>query len=151
MPDDPEPSDDETTEQRFRKLRAELEAMDLPDIPSDADADKLASRSLHVDLPEVPDVSAVTSKAWQAKERFEAGKKEAERRQRNDGDSARGLGFGLTVAYTIVGVPMLFILVGWFLDSRMHTDVYRGMGALVGSVLGIVAAIAQINCHSQPK
>jgi F0F1-type ATP synthase assembly protein I len=150
MPDDPEPSEEETTEERFRKLRSELESMRLPDLSNESEPDN-SSDPLHVELPPVPEVHELTSSAWKSKEKYDAQKRETEKRQRGEQDSARGAGVGLSIAYTIIGVPMFFILVGWFMDAKLKTETYRGLGALIGSVLGIVVAIAQINRNNQRK
>ncbi len=56
-----------------------------------------------------------------------------------DAESTRGLGVGLTIAYAIIGVPLVGFGAGWLLDRAM------GGGTLwqaLGTVFGAVAAIA---------
>lgn len=70
---------------------------------------------------------------------------EASRRARDDADSARGLGVGLSIAYTIIGLPLLGVGVGWLIDTRLGTQTYRSIGVLLGSVLGIVGALVLLS------
>ncbi|MCX7800194.1 MAG: AtpZ/AtpI family protein [Fimbriimonadales bacterium] len=72
---------------------------------------------------------------------------EKKRRGRSSlGDSAHGVGYGLTIAYTILGVPMLGVLVGWLLDQRAGSgQFFTGLGVIVGSVLALVAVAIQIS------
>lgn len=71
--------------------------------------------------------------------------KETSRKLRDDAQSAKGLGVGLSVAYTIIGLPLVGVAIGWIIDTRMGTQTYRSIGVLLGSVLGIVGAIALLS------
>lgn len=66
---------------------------------------------------------------------------ETERKQLSDGESARGLGVGLSVAYTIIGLPLAGVVIGWLVDQRLGTQTFRSLGVLLGSVFGIAAAL----------
>jgi F0F1-type ATP synthase assembly protein I len=87
----------------------------------------------------------VESRAAEAKAAQEALRSEAERIGAADGDSARGLGVGLSIAYTIIGVPLLGVLVGWIVDSQLGTNVWKGLGMLIGAVIGIALAFVFLN------
>lgn len=71
--------------------------------------------------------------------------RETSRKLRDDAQSAKGLGVGLSVAYTIIGLPLLGVAIGWAIDTRMGTQTFRSLGVLLGSVLGIVGAIALLS------
>ena len=67
------------------------------------------------------------------------------RKQKSDQDSSRGLGVGMTIAYTIIGLPLFGAGVGWLLDQRNGTTMWVGIGTLVGGVLGVLAGITIMN------
>ncbi len=141
------PSDAEIAE-RLRKVREELSQMEgLPELPED----RIPQLKPAPDLPPVPDfdqqLSDLEARAEAAKQK-RAGQIRTEKRQmERDAESHRGLGIGLSVAYTIIGVPLLAIAIGWAMDNAQGTNVYRGLGALIGSVVGIVFAIVLLNKH----
>lgn len=55
--------------------------------------------------------------------------------------SARGLGLGLTVAYTFIGCPLLGALIGWGIDQWRHTDIYKGIFMMVGAAGGLALVV----------
>lgn len=61
-----------------------------------------------------------------------------------DPASARQLGIGLTVAYTVLGVPLAFYGVGWLLDQGTGDDQWRTNLTFVGAVLGVTAAVIML-------
>jgi F0F1-type ATP synthase assembly protein I len=139
-----------------------------------ADDDKLIDRDGNVDEEEldrrIRDLGLDESPAEQAKEKVERidddfelrlrqledraakhrvireGKKQEETRKRvNDAESAKGLGVGLSLAYTIIGTPIIGIAIGWLIDLQTGTQNYRSIGAIAGMILGIFAAIVIFN------
>ncbi|MEJ5170374.1 MAG: hypothetical protein WHU10_05250, partial [Fimbriimonadales bacterium] len=87
-------------------------------------------------------MEALGTRARQARGEHERSK---ERSKPSLGDSAHGVGYGLTIAYTILGVPMLGVLVGWILDQRAGTgQLFTGLGVTIGSVVALVAVAVQI-------
>jgi F0F1-type ATP synthase assembly protein I len=137
------PSDDDIAE-RLKRVRAELEGMDLPELPEGQIPQLRAA-------PPTPEyearLRALEEKIDQAKTQRAAKQRADERRLQSDSESHRGLGIGLTVAYTIIGLPLFGIGVGYLLDRSLGTQTYQGIGALVGSVLGVVGAIVVLNRH----
>jgi len=67
------------------------------------------------------------------------------RRQKGEQDSSRGLGVGLTIAYTIIGLPLFGAAIGWFVDGRTGGTTWVGVGTVIGAVLGVIAAISIMN------
>jgi F0F1-type ATP synthase assembly protein I len=63
-------------------------------------------------------------------------KREESRKQENDRDSARGLGIGLSIAYTLIGCPILGLIIGFLLDGPTGMT-YKNWGVGLGSLLGI--------------
>jgi F0F1-type ATP synthase assembly protein I len=66
-------------------------------------------------------------------------------------ESYRGLGVGLTVAYTIIGFPLLGMGIGWLVDRNDPARMSIGIGALIGSVVGVGAAIWMLNRHQSRR
>jgi len=60
-------------------------------------------------------------------------------------EAARGLGVGLSIAYTILGVPLVGLAIGWALDSHYQSNVFKGLGTVSGAVLGIILAFWMMN------
>jgi F0F1-type ATP synthase assembly protein I len=77
--------------------------------------------------------------AKQEKERLR--KRHAER----EGEASRGLGLGIAIAYTIIGVPLLGALVGYFIDNAMGTKTWVGICVLIGAVLGVGMGLVLMN------
>ena len=71
--------------------------------------------------------------------------RDKERRQRGERDSSRGLGVGLTIAYMIIGLPLLGAGIGWLIDGRAGGTMWIGIGTVIGGVLGVFAAISIMN------
>ena len=60
-------------------------------------------------------------------------------------DAMSGLGVGLHVAYTIMGVPLGFAAVGWALDKVLGTTFLLSTLTLAGVVIGLFVAIYSLN------
>jgi F0F1-type ATP synthase assembly protein I len=174
MPDEPkdsqsphdEPSEEEL-ERRLRKLigddpdsdtallppsmqpPAELDELELKLQEIDqriADAGQVGrAKAAGFDADLETDLQRVESKAAEAKAAQEAARQDREKKGISDGDSARGLGVGLSIAYTIIGVPLLGVLIGWIADSSMGTTNWKGIGMLVGVVVGMALAFVLLN------
>jgi F0F1-type ATP synthase assembly protein I len=146
----PEGPDDEEIAARLQRVREELSQMEgLPELPED----KIPQLAATPNLPKVPDFDErlrdLESRAQAAKDRRESKARTEARRLANDAESHKGLGLGLTVAYAIIGVPLFGILVGYGLDSANGTNMFKGMGALVGSICGIIGAVVILNRQNQ--
>ena len=81
------------------------------------------------------------ARADNAKERLVESEREKQRRYAAERDSAKGLGIGLTVAYTIIGLPLAGVGVGWLIDRGLGTTSGKGIGVLIGAALGMVMAL----------
>lgn len=104
-------------------------------------------RDLHPDLSERLDKLDSRVKEVQL---ARLGRKAAEQKRAiAESDSARGLGIGLTVAYAIVGVPMLGALIGWLLDSSQGTTKYTGPSVVIGAALGMAMGLFLISRASR--
>jgi F0F1-type ATP synthase assembly protein I len=65
-------------------------------------------------------------------------KRQMERKQESDRDSARGLGIGLSIAYTLIGCPILGLIIGFLLDGPSGSMTYKNWGMGLGCLLGIM-------------
>lgn len=122
--------DEEELDRRIRELGLDASPTDNAKAEADKIDDEFAAR-----------LQALEDKARKQKLIRENTARETQRRQNSDASGTRGLGIGLSVAYTIIGMPLFGVAVGWFLDERSGTLIYRNLGVLIGSVLGIVGAI----------
>ena len=75
----------------------------------------------------------------EAKDRFEKRKKIEDQRIRSEGEAARGAGVGLSVAYTIIGLPLFGFGVGYAIDRFA-----MGGGTKWQSILGLVGAFVGV-------
>lgn len=118
--------------------RPEERAEEPQDAPSDPVLDELDAR-----------LARLQQRAREAR----ADHEEKKRGKRSSlGESAHGVGYGLTIAYTILGVPMLGALIGWLLDQRTGAgQFYTGLGVIVGSVLALLAVAIQISRFEKLK
>ncbi len=76
---------------------------------------------------------------------------EKSREMKSDREAARGLGLGLSVAYTIIGLPMFGLAVGWLLDKNTNSNIFKPAFVVGGAALGIVIAIVMLNREQNRK
>ena len=144
MPDEPE---DETTEARFRRVREELRAMELPHVSDEeidarlGDSEKRARPS----VPDLPDVDDLELRTRRARLSHDRAKGEEGGRLADDAKASKGLGIGLSIAYTLLGLPMVGLGVGFLLDRLLGTTAWKGIGTVAGAVGGIAFAVMILN------
>jgi F0F1-type ATP synthase assembly protein I len=134
-----EPEEEESTEAGFRRVQEELRAMELPEMPDDEVEARLEAIR---DRPsgEIPDfedsLTRLESRSAKARvvhnkaKNTEVGKADSNRK------SSRGLGIGLAMAYTMLGLPLVGALLGFLLNR-----VFPGPWIMVGVVGGFCAGI----------
>ena len=140
MTDEPKPEPTpESDDERLARLLGELD-----------DSNRAAFEEARRQVSEADDefeerLSKLEKRASDAKQVREAQQRETERKQASEQESAKGAGVGLQVAYMIMGVPLLFAGIGWFIDRSQGTGVFVGVGTLVGAVIGIAMTIYTLN------
>lgn len=82
------------------------------------------------EFPEVPD--------WEFKRPQIPG------HQPHDASGYLGLGVGLSVAYTLVGMSLAGFGIGWLIDRGSGSYIAQGIGTLLGATIGLVAGIYTI-------
>jgi F0F1-type ATP synthase assembly protein I len=132
------PSDNEIAS-RLEAVRDKLK-VDL----SDAD-EKLAEilDSATIPTPEDPDhakLLELSAKADALKNKRTAQQAEAARENRIAQDSNQGLGAGISIAYTILGVPLVGGIIGVVLKNQTGNPIWVSVCGLVGMILGLVGA-----------
>ncbi len=80
------------------------------------------------------------AKASQVKDTRDAQAAQVKKTEKQTDDGSRGLSVGLTVAYTILGLPLLGAGIGWFIGA-----VAMQIGILVGAVVGLAMAVTIVN------
>lgn len=96
-------------------------------------------------------LDALKASAQQARHGFSGTRRVSEKEERLTRESTRGVGVGLAIAYAIVGIPMLGAFVGWAIDARTGSFVWRSVLAVAGMILGIVAAVVMINRTNEDR
>lgn len=81
---------------------------------------------------------------------IEAGRK-SDQVLKQDAESYRGLGMGLTIAYTILGFPMLGAGIGWLIERNNPGGGAMGIAVTVGCFVGVGAAIWMLSRQSQDQ
>jgi len=96
-------------------------------------------------------LNALEERARQQKLLRDNQKREENRKMESSRQSARGLGVGLSIAYTLIGLPLIGVAIGWFLDSRTGGTAYKGIGAVAGTALGIVMTVLLLSRADRQK
>lgn len=86
-------------------------------------------------------LKAVETKAVEHKRKRETVKAQESKRSALDAASTKGLGVGMTVAYAILGMPLVGAGVGWLIDQRLGISMWQGILMLVGAVAGIAFTV----------
>jgi len=131
-------------EERFGRIKEQLktEAMSLQEIPDEVagplvpplpDFDKLGELDRRAD--------ELRTRANESKRRLEVATKRDEKTLKSEQEAARGLGFGLQVAYTIIGMPLLGAAIGYGIDVALKTTVWKGNVSVLFMAIGVGWAI----------
>jgi len=132
---------DEDIQARFEKIREELKSFELPNLTEE---EELQEKLQHVQsaptisrMPEVPELNI-------PKRNTTGPAKDGTPGNYN----YRGLGVGMSAAYSLIGAMIVGYGLGWGYDKLFHANYGQVIGALIGSVLGIASAIWVINKDS---
>ena len=127
----PEEESEDELQERLRRLIGDEPSSraELPDIDEEMDAR----------------LDALRQKAQQTRGAYESKKAEENRRLEQDSEAHRGTGVGLSIGYTIIGLPLVGALVGYLVDNAMKTHYWVGLLTLLGAAVGIVMAVVMLN------
>jgi F0F1-type ATP synthase assembly protein I len=137
------PSDD-SIEERFGRIREQLQAdaLTLSEIPSEIDGPLVAPLPDNDKLAELDrKAEELRKRAGESKRRLEVATKRDEKTLRSEQEAARGLGFGLQVAYTIIGMPLLGAAIGYGIDFALKTTIWKGNVSVLFMAIGVGWAI----------
>lgn len=153
MSTDPHEPDEEELEERLRKLLGEAEEGDeskLDDIElqlrdveqklESSQGDRQGKEALF-DAEFEDRLQKLHDRAESMKSKRDAVEAERTRHTVAEQASARGLGVGLSVAYAIIGLPLLCAGIGWLIDRSAGGNTGKALGAVIGLAIGIVVAI----------
>ncbi len=157
MPDEgPEPSEEEL-EKRLQRLLGEAEAADsehldqielkLRDVESKLDLHTEARKEKEglFDAEFEERLQALHDRADKAKQRKTVTKGGYGGEIRTDPETARSLGLGLSIAYTIIGAPLAGAFIGWLVDKYAGTTNGKGIGVMVGAAVGLLMAFLMMS------
>ncbi len=136
QPEKPKLPSDDDIQARFSKIRDDLKNMELPELPDDkelrAKIDKVTQGPVASRMPDVPEMNI---------------NRPAKKTVTGTPGSYnyRGLGIGMSAAYSLLGSMVVGFGLGWAFDKYTHNNYGMVVGSLLGSVLGIVSAIWMIN------
>ncbi len=116
----------------------------LPDVDENADQSEL--NEVEVELDERLKKLETSAKAARANEHLRIGDQAQQRKA--DRSAALGLGVGMSIAYAIIGMPILGFFVGMLLENSSILANGKMIGALVGIVLGFGFMIIQLRRYS---
>ncbi|MFW5697189.1 MAG: hypothetical protein ACOCX1_01360 [Fimbriimonadaceae bacterium] len=69
--------------------------------------------------------------------------------RRSTQESSKGLGVGLTVAYVIIGVPLVGFGVGFLIDRATGSEIWGSTLGLLGAFAGVALTIYIVNRSNQ--
>lgn len=136
----PSEQEDEDLEARFPSFRSGGDDTEDPEA---------ASRRRLVFPEEDPEFSerleALHARADQVKTARETKTATEKRTQTQSQEESRSLGMGLSIAYTLIGLPVVLALVGWLIDRQLGTNAWKAGMAFAGMVIGLVHAVMMLN------
>lgn len=121
--------------------------MELPEMPDEAVDERLREMQAKgpLDLPDVPNVDALERRTTQARTSHNVAKAQEASRLASDSKASKGLGVGLAIAYTLLGLPMAGLGIGFLVDHLTGSNGWKGIGTVVGAVAGIAFAVMMLN------
>ncbi len=90
-------------------------------------------------------LASLENRAATARKHQEIKKAEDERRMKSDQSSASGLGVSLSIAYSIIGLPVAGFLIGLLIIRQGGSSSWRDGLILVGAFAGVFYAIFMLN------
>jgi F0F1-type ATP synthase assembly protein I len=81
----------------------------------------------------------------QSQQRRRSKSEQTERTLKSDREAARGLGVGLSVAYMIIGLPLVGYGIGYLIDRQTGNTVASGLLTVLGAALGVGMAVWTVN------
>ncbi|MCW5938459.1 MAG: hypothetical protein KF884_07090 [Fimbriimonadaceae bacterium] len=124
----------EADQEKLRKIEAEIERLGRETQFADPHDREFESR-----------LRGIEEKAESARVRQRGAEIERNRSSSVGGDSGRGLGIGLSIAYAILGLTMLGWGVGWLLDRGTDRVLWQGLGTVFGATLAVAYALKVMN------
>ena len=117
-----------------------MELPEMPDEAVDAQLEAMKSRS----FGELPSVDAqfdsLEKRASAARLTHAKAKNDEPSRIASDRRASRGLGIGMAMAYTMLGLPLLGIIIG-FLINKVSPGPWIAIGVVAGFIAGVVFAL----------
>ena len=140
-PEKPKLPSDEEIEARFSKIKENF-TVELDDADTKL-AEILGNTTVpKVEAPDFEDrLHALEDKAQNMKERREAQKSQAAKEVKSTQMSNEGLGMGMTLMYTVLGLPLLGGIIGMFLDKATGGNAWIVIFGMGGMILGIGCAV----------
>ncbi|MEI8281489.1 MAG: AtpZ/AtpI family protein [Armatimonadota bacterium] len=137
----PEMPSDAEIEARFSKIKENL-TTDLDDADEKLAAILDKTHAPKIETDEFDDkLKALEIKAQAMKEKREAQKVQAAKEVKSTQMANDGLGMGMTLMYTVLGLPLLGGIIGMFLDKATGGNAWIVIFGMGGMILGIGCAV----------
>lgn len=129
-------------------------------IPEPDPLEKLAAKADEIKAPKLDEdfeakmgekLADIESRSRIAQRRVEKDQTERSGIVSTDQESYRSLGIGLTIAYALIGMPVLCFGIGYGVDYLTGGNWGKALGTLLGAVAGLWYAIMILNRTSQRK
>ncbi len=117
----------------------------LQELQRQADELKVESKGDQIDAEFDERMKRLEARVQESKAVRESQQRETKRQLASDRESARGLGVGLSIAYTIIGLPLFGYAVGYFIDQSTGGESAKGIAMMIGAVAGIGMAFVILN------
>lgn len=117
----------------------------LQDLQRQADELKVESKGEQIDAEFEERMRKLEERVQESKTVREAQQRETKRQLQSERESARGLGIGLSIAYTIIGLPLFGYGVGYFIDQSTGGQAAKGIAMMIGAIAGIAMAFVMLN------
>lgn len=129
----PEP-DEATSERILAEMEARVKAIGVP-MPDNLD-------ELDAKLSQIED----RAKVARARHQDPDGSSQS-RIHNSTREDYRGLAVGISVAYTIIGLPLGFFAIGALIDYFTDSNLFKAAFVLIGSIVGLGFGIFILNRH----
>jgi F0F1-type ATP synthase assembly protein I len=147
-------------EERMSMLREELAEAQLNDdailaanleaqiFQTEASLEEFRKNASAIDLEFAERLAKLEARADVVKEKREQSLKHSARQMKANGQDAKGLGVGLTIAYSFIGCPIVGYLIGLGIEKGGGPPFSKDWGAVIGILIGFFAMIILVNRES---
>lgn len=143
-----DPLDEEEADRKAAELERRIEEIAAASRGREERDEEDRATAGHPDPQVEETLKRLESVAAQARTRKNVGLHNETNQRKQDREAAMGAGLGMSVAFSIIGLPLFGLLIGKLIDGGSGRTTWANALVLVGAGVGVAFAVYQLNRYS---